>query len=74
MIASVFVFLETFFWGARRLSTPQEHKHSLIGAVGKVGVAGPGGAPNTELQADVFSHLPSLCANTWVLQMELGGS
>ena len=34
----------TFFFGALRLSTPQEHKHSLRGAIGKVGVAGPAGA------------------------------
>ena len=35
----------SIFWGARRLSTPQEHsKYSLRLAVGKVVVAGPAGA------------------------------
>ena len=34
----------SFFLGARRLSTPQKHIHSLRGAVDKVGVAGPAGA------------------------------
>ena len=33
-----------FFKNAWRLSTPQEHKHSLRGAAGKVGIAGPAGA------------------------------
>ena len=33
----------SFFYCAQRLLTPQEHKHSLRGAVGKVGVAGPSG-------------------------------
>ena len=45
-----------FFSDARRLSTPQEHKHSLKGAVGKVGVAEPAN-PSTEKQADGLSHL-----------------
>ena len=36
--------LMAFFWGVRRLLTPQEHMHSLSGAVGKVGLAGPAGA------------------------------
>ena len=43
------------FQGARRLSTPQENKHSLRGAVGKVGLEPT--TPNTEKQADGFSHL-----------------
>ena len=68
-----------FFLGARRLSTPQEHVHSLRGAVGKVGVAGPAGARtcnpwHREASRCFFFTSAALCAKTWVLPMELGGS
>ena len=43
-MAFAFLSVFLFFLGARRLLTPQEHKHSLRGAVGKVGVTGPAGA------------------------------
>ena len=75
-----FVFMTTrhIFLGARRLSTPQEHIHSLRGAVGKVGVAGPAWArtcnPKHREASRWFFTSAALCAKTWVLPMELGGS
>ena len=69
---------EAFFLGAWRLSTSQEHKHSLRGAVGKVGIAGPAGARTCYRQyreaSRWFFTSAALCAKTWVLPKELGGS
>ena len=64
--------------GARRLSTQQEHKHSLRGVEGKVGVAGPTMArtcnpKHTEASIWFFTSA-ALCAKTWVLPMVLSGS